>query len=114
MDVGKSHTESIKPYNGQWFRELREAVDFYKRYALNVGFDVRHSTLVKARDKTILWKFMVCSCDGYKHCVVIDPTALDEGRAMRRRVSNRVGRNARIGLRALSQVVDARMMGIML
>ncbi|GER35293.1 FAR1-related sequence 7 [Striga asiatica] len=36
------------------FKELHEAVNFYKTHALTVGFDVRHSTLVKARDKTML------------------------------------------------------------
>ncbi|CAA0828624.1 Protein FAR1-RELATED SEQUENCE 1 [Striga hermonthica] len=66
--------ESDKPYNGQRFRELHEAIDFHKRYALIVGFDVRHSTLIKSRDKTILWKYMVCSREGYKHHTAINTT----------------------------------------
>ncbi|GER40091.1 FAR1-related sequence 1, partial [Striga asiatica] len=54
--------------SGQRFRELHEAVNFYKTYALTVGFDVRHSTLAKARDKT-----------GYKQRAVISPTARAKG-----------------------------------
>ncbi|GER30173.1 Far-red impaired responsive (FAR1) family protein [Striga asiatica] len=57
--------ESAKPYNGQRFQELHEAVDFYKRYALIVGSDVRHNTLIKSRDKTILWKCMTKWVESY-------------------------------------------------
>ncbi|GER38557.1 FAR1-related protein [Striga asiatica] len=60
--------DPLKPYKGQKFRTLDDAIIFYKTYAYAVGFDVRQSTLIKARDnKTILWKYMVCSREGYKH-----------------------------------------------
>ncbi|GER51609.1 FAR1-related protein [Striga asiatica] len=60
--------DPLKPYKGQKFRKLDDAITFYKTYAYAVGFDVRQSTLIKARDnKTILWKYMVCSREGYKH-----------------------------------------------
>ncbi|GER52124.1 FAR1-related protein [Striga asiatica] len=71
--------ESIKPYQGQRFRELHEAVNFYKTYALNVGFDVRHSTLAKSRDHTVIWKYLVCSREGYKKRAVISPMAHAKG-----------------------------------
>ncbi|GER36027.1 FAR1-related protein [Striga asiatica] len=91
--------ESIKPYQGQIFRELHEAVNFYKTYALTVGFDVRHSTLAKARDKTVIWKYIVCSREGYKQRAVISPTTHAKGHVTRRRVSSRVGCTAKIGVR---------------
>ncbi|GER39824.1 FAR1-related protein [Striga asiatica] len=56
--------DSIRPRKGQVFRTLTEAVDFYRTYASAVGFDVRQSTLVKAMDKTILWRYLVCSREG--------------------------------------------------
>ncbi|GER31943.1 FAR1-related protein [Striga asiatica] len=92
--------ESIKPYQGQRFRNLHKAVNFYKTYALSVGFDVRHSTLVKAHDKTktVIWKYLVCSREGYKHHDVISSTRHATGHVTRRRVSNRVGCTAKIGV----------------
>ncbi|CAA0842981.1 Unknown protein, partial [Striga hermonthica] len=81
------------------FRELHEAVNCYNAYALTVGFDVRHSTLVKARDKTVIWKYLVCSREGHKHHAVISPTIHAKGHVTRRRVSNRVGCTAKIGIR---------------
>ncbi|GER43969.1 FAR1-related sequence 7 [Striga asiatica] len=81
---------TIKPYHGQRFRELHEAVSFYKNYARTVGFNVRNNTLVKARDKTVLWKYVVCSREGYKHHAKVGPKVQGAGHVTRRRVSNRV------------------------
>ncbi|GER50739.1 FAR1-related protein, partial [Striga asiatica] len=82
--------DALKPHNGQRFRALSEAVEFYQLYASTVGFDVRHSTLVKAqRDKTILWKYLVCSREGYKQRVNTCQPVPTENRVRRRRVSNR-------------------------
>ncbi|GER43344.1 FAR1-related protein [Striga asiatica] len=78
--------ESIKLYQGQRFRELHEAVNFYMTYALTVGFDVRHSILVKARDKMVIWKYLVCSREGYKHYAVISPTGHAKGHVTRHMV----------------------------
>ncbi|CAA0830011.1 Far-red impaired responsive (FAR1) family protein, partial [Striga hermonthica] len=92
--------DPLKPYKGQKFQTLDDAVIFYKAYAYAVGFDVRQSTLIKSRDnKTILWKYLVCSREGYKRNAHVDHSNPPDGHIRRRRVSNRVGCVARIVLR---------------
>ncbi|GER49768.1 FAR1-related protein [Striga asiatica] len=92
--------DAIRPHIGQRFKGLNEAVDFYMTYASTVGFDVRNSTLVKAIDNTtVLWKYLVCSREGFKKHPNTGQMVPDVGRVRRRRVSNRVGCNARIVLR---------------
>ncbi|CAA0822414.1 Putative phospholipid-transporting ATPase 4, partial [Striga hermonthica] len=91
--------DSIRPHKGQVFRTLGEAADFYRAYASVVGFDIRQSTLVKAKDNTVLWRYLVCSREGYKHHSNTGQRIPSDSRVIRRRVSNRVGCNARIQLR---------------
>ncbi|CAA0827409.1 Unknown protein [Striga hermonthica] len=79
--------DALRPFKGQIFQRLDEAVVFYTTYASRVGFDLGHSKLVKAVNKTVVWKYLVCSREGNKHHA-------DTVRAIhprRRRVSNRVG-----------------------
>ncbi|GER26549.1 FAR1-related protein [Striga asiatica] len=87
--------DAIVPRKGQKFDGLNEAVTFYRAYASTVGFDVRQSTLLKAKDKTVVWKYLVCSRQGYKN----QSNTVQTMHPRRRRVSNRVGCNARIVLR---------------
>ncbi|GER33539.1 FAR1-related protein [Striga asiatica] len=87
--------DALRPFKGQIFHGLHEAVIFYNVYASTVGFDVRHSTLIKAIDKTVVWKYLVCSREGHKH----HADTIQAMHSRRRRVSNRVGCNARIVLR---------------
>ncbi|GER38393.1 FAR1-related protein, partial [Striga asiatica] len=44
--------DALRPFKGKIFHGLNEAVVLYNTYASTVGFDVRHSTLIKAIDKT--------------------------------------------------------------
>ncbi|GER30587.1 6-phosphofructokinase [Striga asiatica] len=44
--------DALRPFKGQIFHGLGEAVIFYNTYASTVGFDVRHNTFIKAIDKT--------------------------------------------------------------
>ncbi|GER35966.1 FAR1-related protein [Striga asiatica] len=87
--------DALRPFKGQRFQGLNKASVFYNTYASTVGFDVRHNTLVKARDKTVLWKYLVCLREGYKHHTNTDQSVCPQ----RGRVSNRVSCNARIVLR---------------
>ncbi|CAA0808203.1 Unknown protein [Striga hermonthica] len=59
----------------------------------------RQSTLVKVKDKTILWRYLVCSREGYKHHSNAGQRIPSESQVISHRVSNRVGCNARIVLR---------------
>ncbi|GER29184.1 FAR1-related protein, partial [Striga asiatica] len=72
--------ESLKPRKGQKFQSIDAAIDFYKEYACFVGFDVRHSTLIKAKDKTTIWRYLVCSREGYKHHSQPNHSIQTEGR----------------------------------
>ncbi|GER29065.1 FAR1-related protein [Striga asiatica] len=74
--------DTLKPHNGQRFRSLNEAVEFYQLYASTVGFDARHSTLVKSRDNTVLWKYLVCSREGYKQRAKTGQPVLNDNRVL--------------------------------
>ncbi|GER36228.1 FAR1-related protein [Striga asiatica] len=91
--------KSLKPRKGQKFQSIDAVIDFYKEYACVVRFDVRHSTLIKAKDKTTIWRYLVCSREGYKHHSQPNHSIQTEGSVIRRRVSNRVGCISRIALR---------------
>ncbi|XP_019172923.1 PREDICTED: protein FAR1-RELATED SEQUENCE 5-like [Ipomoea nil] len=92
---------AIKPFVGQWFSKLDDGVEFYIRYARTVGFNVRRGSDSKNSCGEVLRKYLLCSREGFKQpakelCsggdVVNDPSISKK----RRRVTNRVGCNAKI------------------
>ncbi|KAH6763030.1 hypothetical protein C2S52_020463 [Perilla frutescens var. hirtella] len=87
---------SLKPALGKTFPTLDDGIIFYKVYASSCGFDTRLSTTKKSKDGTIIWKYVLCSCEGVKN------TSVDFGESSkkkRRRVSKRNCCMARIGLK---------------
>nr|GMD18632.1 protein FAR1-RELATED SEQUENCE 5-like [Ipomoea batatas] len=94
---------TIKPYLGQRFETIDKGVQFYKRYAAEVGFDVRCSTMKKNRKGDVEVKYLLCSREGHamNRNEGTKPTSEDTTRNIktRRRVSNRVGCKARCALR---------------
>lgn len=62
---------AIKSFVGKLFKDLDECTQFYKAYAVMVGFDVSQSTIRKHRDGVTNLKYLVCSHDGFKNVVRI-------------------------------------------
>lgn len=100
--------DGSKPVEGQLFETLGGGVDFYQKYATMVGFDIRHSTVKKDRDGRVVLKYLVCSRQGFKSvskCTskILEGEGDDSGLVTekRRRISNRVGCNARIVFKML-------------
>ncbi|XP_031095102.1 protein FAR1-RELATED SEQUENCE 5-like [Ipomoea triloba] len=95
-----------QPYVGQRFSKLDDGVDFYVQYACTVGFDVRRSTETKDRMGNVLRKYLVCSREGFKQpakdvCPVGEGVGDSSISPKRRRVTNRVGCNAKIILKLM-------------
>ncbi|RDX95093.1 hypothetical protein CR513_22430, partial [Mucuna pruriens] len=67
-ELALSCDEELKLKFGQLFDTLDKGDQFYKRYALNVGFSVRWSSKTKDKKKKSLkrWKYFVSSKEGYK------------------------------------------------
>lgn len=95
--------ETIKSYLGQQFETVDESIQFYKRYASVMDFDVRCSTMRKNQDGNAGVKYLLCSREG-------NTMNINEGNKItnedttpniktRRWVSNRVGCKARCGLK---------------
>ncbi|XP_019149868.1 PREDICTED: protein FAR1-RELATED SEQUENCE 5-like [Ipomoea nil] len=86
------------PYIGQEFATLENGVDFYGAYAIIAGFDIRHGTKRRNRAGAVHLKYILCSREGYKPKKM---SSSDKGTTAspkkRRRLSTRVGCNARIG-----------------
>nr|GMD16531.1 GDSL esterase/lipase At1g33811 [Ipomoea batatas] len=106
------HDDAIKSQVRQCYNTLEDKVKFYRQYTRVVGFDVRHSTVKKSRDKEITLKYMVCNREGFKNAAMVMPTIGDGdvvGSIMQKRcmISNRVGGKAKVVLkRAWSQQRD--------
>ncbi|CAH9138353.1 unnamed protein product [Cuscuta epithymum] len=93
-----------KPTVGMIFCNVDAAFTFYKQYAAELGFTIRHHASKKARDGHILFKYIVCNRAGFKNKVC--PPVSDANLAgsevcqkNRKRVSNRIGCKARITLK---------------
>ena len=87
--------ESLKPAVGMIFATLDEGLDFYARYAYEVGFDVRHGTSDTV-DGVIRSKHMMCHRQGFK--------SGKRNTGKRMRLSNRVG----CGAKAVFKLVGSR------
>ncbi|XP_019180274.1 PREDICTED: protein FAR1-RELATED SEQUENCE 5-like [Ipomoea nil] len=85
------------PYEGQQFETVEAGIDFYIKYAKEVGFDVRHGTKRQNRAGQVAIKYIMCSREGYKAETKETPNNPNQ-RKRRRRVSNRVGCKARMGM----------------
>lgn len=95
---------SCKLSVGQKFDTLEDGIQFYKRYAMVVGFDVRQSTVKKSRTGEVDVRYLVCSRQGFKKGALQGAKPIcgkDRGpkTTSRRRTSNRVGCLARVGFR---------------
>ncbi|KAJ8420523.1 hypothetical protein Cgig2_024954 [Carnegiea gigantea] len=91
------------------FKNIEDALAFYKRYANCVGFSARKSSTTKNKSGKI-WKVFVCSKQGYRKRHKSPPQSavalanaisrarenVEERRVKRRRVETREGCNARM------------------
>ncbi|XP_019166876.1 PREDICTED: protein FAR1-RELATED SEQUENCE 5-like [Ipomoea nil] len=98
---------TIIPVHGQCFKSVYEGVEFYKIYGRASGFDVRHSSVKRDRSGDVIRRSLVCSRQGAKGGGGRKPTLDVRGtsssnKQRRRRVSNRVGCNAKLGLKKKS------------
>lgn len=92
--------EKLKPRVGQSFTCLEDGIQFYKRYALASGFDMRLGAATKAEDGTIVWKYILCNREGDKHVEDADSEKNKDGsKGKRRRVSRRFNCMARVVLK---------------
>ncbi|KAH6775754.1 hypothetical protein C2S52_013315 [Perilla frutescens var. hirtella] len=87
---------SLKPALGKTFPTLDDGIIFYKVYASSCGFDTRLSTTKRSKDGTIIWKYVLCSCEGVKNTSV---DFSESSKKKRRRVSKKNCCMARIGLK---------------
>lgn len=87
--------EDIKPFVGQHFKTLEEAIKFYFRYAHQCGFDVRKGTVIKCTDgsNVPMWRYLTCSRQGCK------PSRAQGSEQKRRRITNRCGCLAKIAFK---------------
>ncbi|KAK1396793.1 hypothetical protein POM88_006656 [Heracleum sosnowskyi] len=60
---------NLKPYSGQWFKDIESCFQFYTQYGLQGGFNVRKSTQ-KVKNKKIVTKYIGLYSDA-------GPTAVD-------------------------------------
>ncbi|KAJ8444758.1 hypothetical protein Cgig2_011720 [Carnegiea gigantea] len=93
------------------FKNIENALAFYKKYANCVGFSVRKSSTIKNKSGKI-WKVFVCSKQGYREPRKIPSQSavalanaisrarehVEERRVKRRRVETREGCNARMAV----------------
>ncbi|KAK1354970.1 hypothetical protein POM88_048226 [Heracleum sosnowskyi] len=54
----------LKPYSGQWFKDIESCFQFYTQYGLQGGFNVRKSTQ-KVKNKKIVTKYIICLHGGH-------------------------------------------------
>ncbi|GER55892.1 FAR1-related protein [Striga asiatica] len=78
----------LKPFVGQEFKTLDDGLQFYKKYAVQCGFDIRRSTLSKSNDGACIRRYVVCSREGMRMTWAVQEK--------RRRVSKRVSCKARV------------------
>nr|GMD93413.1 protein FAR1-RELATED SEQUENCE 5-like [Ipomoea batatas] len=95
--------EKEKPIIRQQFASMEEGVAFYKLYAVEAGFDVRCSIVRKNKEGYIEVRYLLCSREGHTTSTTDGTNCNDEDATpntkTRRRVSNRVGCNARCVIR---------------
>ncbi|KAH6783387.1 hypothetical protein C2S52_008346 [Perilla frutescens var. hirtella] len=85
---------SLKPFVNQKFNTLDIGIQFYKKYAIACGFDIRLSSTRKSYDgECLMWRYVVCNKEGVKHAINDDPSNTAN---KRRTVSNRFECKARI------------------
>lgn len=60
---------NLKPYVGQTFGDLGEALKFYTLYVASVEFDIRNGIAKMSRGVVDL-KYVLCSQQGYKNMTV--------------------------------------------
>ena len=58
--------KEFKFHSGMIFDSMEEGVEFYKRHAHHVGFNVRLSSEMK-RNGVIHWNYCVCAKEGWHH-----------------------------------------------
>ncbi|XP_019166937.1 PREDICTED: protein FAR1-RELATED SEQUENCE 5-like [Ipomoea nil] len=86
------------PYIGQEFASLENGVDFYGAYAAIARYDIRHGTKRWNRAGAVHIKYILCSREGYKPKKMSSSNkGTTTSPKKRRRLSTRVGCNARIG-----------------
>ncbi|KAH6797570.1 hypothetical protein C2S52_022124 [Perilla frutescens var. hirtella] len=81
------------------FNNILDGIEFYRRYAARCGFDVRNSNVIRSKDGTITWKYILCNRAGEKNAAVDRDANVDGVMDKRRRVSRRVRCRARIVLK---------------
>lgn len=98
--------ESIKPFVNQVFQTFELALHFYGQYADVCGFDARKSTLTRAADGSTLWRYIVCSREGFKNVTKTKKTSITPKQLPKRgrkTVSNRCACSAKLVLRAIGE-----------
>ena len=93
--------DRLKPYVGQLFSSISEALSFYTKYAAQVGFKVRPGTEIKSNDssKTTVWKYLLCSKQGFISSNSL--AKMDKGKSVvgRKTITSRCGCIAKLTLR---------------
>ncbi|XP_057774967.1 protein FAR1-RELATED SEQUENCE 5-like [Salvia miltiorrhiza] len=80
--------EAIKPYFGQVFDTLAKGVKFYEDYAKACGFEVRMSTIDRAKDGTIRSRYVVCNREGIWNNGNVPTTAPDKPKTKKRKTTS--------------------------
>ncbi|KAK9733456.1 hypothetical protein RND81_04G068700 [Saponaria officinalis] len=92
----------LTPYVGQLFKDVEEAVTFYKAYGIACGFDVRRYTTKKWRDGSVKSKLLVCNREGFARSKKVGKTTVPEdvgeSQVCRRTKIRRIGCRAKIRL----------------
>ncbi|KAH6825851.1 hypothetical protein C2S53_017814 [Perilla frutescens var. hirtella] len=81
------------------FNNILDGIEFYRGYAARCRFDIRNSTVIRSKDGTITWKYILCNRAGEKNAAVDRDATVDGVMDKRRRVSRRVRCRARIVLK---------------
>ncbi|RAL52596.1 hypothetical protein DM860_018299 [Cuscuta australis] len=96
------------PKVGMVFKDLDDAIRFYRAYAAEAGFDVRKTTTTK-KEGSVVWQYVVCSREGKKHVPTIshNDASHDIGQAALSKPGRRRRISKRIGLRMLPSIRSA-------
>ncbi|KAL9661339.1 hypothetical protein QQ045_026163 [Rhodiola kirilowii] len=90
--------DEFKPCIGMVFQHVKDAINFYKKYAYIAGFSARLSTSSTRSDGVITHKYLVCSKEGFKgnHTIVDTVNSIEQNERQRR--DSRCGCLARLCL----------------
>lgn len=74
IDIIPNVPEGVTPVLGTVFETIGHCIDMYKKYAFLAGFDIRRSTELTFRDKSIRMKYLVCHRNGIPNKRSVDST----------------------------------------